>query len=1003
MKSKDNKGKAYWRSLDELAGSPEFRKWLHREFPQGGSELNNDWSRRNFLTLMGASLALAGLAGCRRPEQKIVPYVKPPEEVIPGIPQYYATTMPMGTSAYGIIVESHEGRPTKIEGNPKHPSTLGASNAWIQASILGLYDPDRSKRVMRGGQQSSWDDFVAFWREHSAKYDGNGGEGLAVLSEPFSSPTLARLKREFEKKYPRAKWVTYDPVSDENIYEGMRIATGEVLQPVYDLSQADVIVSIDCDFLGTESENIALTRGFAEGRRLGSESDSMNRLYVLEEGYSITGAAADHRYAYSKDDWAWVPVTVSLFRLAAELMDKGLRLPGFNFGDPYPSGFDPDEWYPQVLHMIRAAAADLLTAKSRAVVVAGRSQPPAVHALALALNDALGSLGTCVKLYRPGFDSVSSMKDLVDLTGEMRSGRISTLITVSGDPAYNTPADAEFTDAFNSVEHSIHLSDYVNETSRQSTWHIPKAHYLESWGDAQAAGGTASVIQPLIAPLYGGVSPAECLNTLATGENTPGYDIVRKTWRSMVRSGDFERQWRRILHDGSYEKSLSSEVKPKIDLASVALSVSETRLPFGDGHHLSLALQFRASPSVFDGRFANNGWLQELPHPITRLTWDNAALISPRTAEVHNLRNEDVVKLTYREREIELPVWIVPGMADNTVLLELGYGQKNLGRVANAAGFNAYALRDSRWPDFDTQLSMTKLDRKYPLASTQDQGSMEGRPLVREATLEEYRKHPNFAPEAVHHPPLVSMWEDHKYDKGYQLGMAIDLTACTGCNACTIACQSENNIPIVGKEQVRKGREMHWIRVDRYFIGDINRPAAVYQPVACQHCEMAPCEQVCPVAATMHDDEGLNAMVYNRCIGTRYCSNNCPYKVRRFNFFNFTKDTPEVTKMVNNPDVTVRSRGVMEKCTYCVQRINRVRIEAKKNDRQIGDGEIQTACQQACPTEAIVFGNVNDPGSRVAKVKKRNRNYDLLGELNIRPRTSYLAKIRNPNPEVPET
>ncbi|UCG60352.1 MAG: TAT-variant-translocated molybdopterin oxidoreductase [Candidatus Zixiibacteriota bacterium] len=990
MNKDRKKDKVQWRSLDELADTPEFKEFLHREFPQGASEMNNDWSRRNFLTLMGASLALAGLAGCRRPEQKIVPYVKPPEEVIPGIPQYYATTMPFGNSAYGLVVESYEGRPSKIEGNPKHPSTLGASNAWIQASILGLYDPDRSKRVMHNGQESSWDKFVTIWREHSARYDSNGGDGLAVLSEPFSSPTLARLRKEFLRKYPNAQWVTYEPAGDENIFDGVSIVIprGSYL-PLNDFGRADVIVSFDCDFLLTESDSIAASRGFVQGRRLTTEYDSMNRLYVFEPGFSPTGAVADHRVAVEASIVPHLVVALANALKAQGLVELEL-----------PRGYE----LPEALRgWVEKLAEELTSARGRSLVVAGRSQPGSVHALVLAINDALGNLGRTLTLVAAPDGTYSRPAELrYRLIKDIRDGRVKTLVLIGGNPCYSVPANLEFRKVLEKVETSIHLSPYYDETSRRSIWHIPQAHYLESWGDASAPDGTRSVIQPLIAPLSNGIASVEFANLIATGANSAGYDIVRDTWENMLGSAGFENKWRRVLHDGVSTQPPPQTNDPVTDYNMVIKALDDIS---GEppGRNNGLELVFALSPSLYDGRFANNGWLQELPHPMTKLAWDNAALVSPRTAEEHGVKNGDMVKLSYRERELEMPIWILPGMADNTVLLELGYGQENLGRVANGVGFNTYLLRHSDAPYYDRGLTMVKTGKTYKLASTQNHGSMEGRPHVREATLDEYRRHPNFAPEAVHHPPLVSMWKDHKYDEGYQWGMAIDLTACTGCNACTVACQSENNIPIVGKEQVLNGREMHWIRVDRYFTGDKDRPSVVYQPVACQHCEMAPCEQVCPVAATMHDNEGLNTMVYNRCIGTRYCANNCPYKVRRFNFFNFTKDTPEVTKMVNNPDVTVRSRGVMEKCTYCVQRINRVKIEAKKEDREVTDGEITTACQQACPTGAIVFGNVNDPESKVSKVKARNRNYDLLGELNVRPRTSYLAKIRNPNAKVSES
>ena len=925
---------------------------------------------------MGASLALAGLAGCRRPKEKIVPYVKPPEEVIPGISQYYATSMPLGTSAYGVIVESHEGRPTKIEGNKKHPSTMGATNTLIQASILSLYDPDRSRHIIAEGMESSWDGFVSFWRGLYPALKKNKGKGLAVLSESFASPTLDRLRSDFIKNFPESTWVTYEPVSDENIITGIKQATSNELQPVYDYEKADVVLALDADFNLTESENISASRGFIKGRHLESEDDSMNRLYVMESGFSTTGAMADHRLAVSSAE-----IKSFVIALAKEVGVKGIENIEISLSEK------TQKW-------LKPLADDLKKTQGKSLVVAGRRQPSDIHALVYAINTLLGNNGNTVKYYNNDYISYSDKTALSGLVDKMNAGDVSTLIILGGNPGYDIPADLNFTGALSKVSNKIYLGSYNNETTDKTTWHIPQAHYLESWGDVRSVDGTLGVVQPLIEPLFDSHSTVEMLNLIVSGENASGYDVVRSTWSDIAGNNDFENTWRRILHDGVYEKQIIKTVNPKANIKSVVSKLNVIN------KNDRLEIVFQASPSVYDGRFANNGWLQELPDAVTKITWDNVAQVNPKTAKEYGLNKEDVIKLTLDNREIEIPVWIVPGVADNVILLELGFGRSGVGRVADNVGVNVYKLRTTQNYDFGYGAVLSKTGKTYKLSSTQDHGSMEARPIVREATLEEYRKHPEFAPEAVHHPPLASMWEDHKYDKGYQWGMAIDLTACTGCNACTVACQSENNIPIVGKEQVGNGREMHWIRVDRYYTGDTDNPEMVHQPVACQHCEMAPCEQVCPVAATVHDGEGLNTMVYNRCIGTRYCANNCPYKVRRFNFFNFTKDTPEIVKMAQNPDVTVRSRGVMEKCTYCVQRINRVKIEAKKENRDIRDGEIITACQQACPTGAIYFGNVNDPDSEVVKVKKRNRNYSLLGELNVRPRTSYLAKIRNPNPEL---
>jgi len=975
-------GKDYWRSLEQLADTPEFQEYVQKEFPEGASEMRDLVSRRTFLSLMGASLAFAGLAGCRKPVEKILPYVTAPENVIPGVPQHYATTMPLGLESYGVLVENHEGRPTKIEGNELHPASRGGTNAFIQASILGLYDPDRSPRILEKGVERSWADFVTFWRQQHDKLAATGGAGLAVISESFASPTLARLAAALRAKYPQAQWATYEPISDENIFAGITLATGRTLRPVYDFAKAAVVLALDCDFLKTESDNINAARGFATARRIASENDQMNRLYAAEGTYSLTGSMSDHRLRVASNK-----IGALAAALALELNRQGLSLPiAGQLSKLAANDFDK--------HWLQAAAADLLAQRGKSIVCAGRRQPAAVHALVFAINEALGNLGATIE-YREMVDAMlPQRKQLVALTQQMAAGQINTLVMLGGNPLQNAPADLNFKSALAKVETTIHLSLYRDETSKAATWHVPMAHYLESWGDARSSDGTASVIQPMIEPLFGGHSSIEMLNLLATGEDKRGYDIVRETWQSLV-SGGFEQGWRRTLHDGL----LANSSLPAVAVASTASAMAAAVSGLNNGSD-ELEVVFLPSTQLHDGRFVNNGWLQEMPHPITKLTWDNCAMIAPATAKQMGVKSGDVVQLTTGGRSVEIPVWVVPGQADNCLAIELGYGREKFGRVAEGAGFDAYPLRTTEGFWFATGVSLTKLGREYQLVSAQDHWSMEGRPLVREANIEDYRRHPKFAQEAVEHPPLESLWQERDYSQGYQWGMAVDLNTCIGCGTCVLACQSENNIPIVGKRQVNNGREMHWLRIDRYFSGSIEDAAMVHQPVMCQHCENAPCEQVCPVAATVHDKEGLNVMVYNRCIGTRYCSNNCPYKVRRFNYFNFTKDTPEIVRMAMNPDVTVRFRGVMEKCTFCVQRVSEGRIKAKLEDRTIKDGEVKTACQQACPTDAIVFGNINDPDSRVNKVKAQNRNYAMLAELNVKPRLTYLAKIRNPHPDL---
>lgn len=968
--------------------------FLKENFPALSEDLKSPLSRRSFMSIMGASMALAGLAGCRRPVEKIIPYVIPPENIVPGVPEYYATTMPFGMSAYGLIVETHEGRPTKIEGNPDHPSTRGMSNAYMQASLLDLYDPDRAKKLLHKGVETEWHNFVEFWQKLYPKYVESQGKGLAIISESFSSPTLGRLYREFKQKFPKAIWYAYDPINDENIYKGIKLATGRDLRPVYDYSKADIILSLDCDFLLSESESITAAHGFAERRRLEDESGSMNRLYVVEPTLSVTGGMADHRLAMnSVQIGSFIAVLTKELKkrgLAVKVDDQYLRLSEHNFDD---------KW-------ISALADDLMANRGKSLIVAGRRQSESIHALVYALNFVLGNIGVTVN-YVELKDSPENY-DIDELYKAIDKGEVSTLMIFGCNPIYNLPYSISFGNQIKKIENTIYLSNHQNETSEYVNWLVPSSHYLESWGDTRAADGTLGIIQPLIQPLYESKSIFEMASLIVTGEDKGGFEIVRQTWKDLLPVLTFEKSWRQVLHDGLLRDNISAHIVAEPDWRKVRLGSP----PLVSGSSKTSIIEFYPSASTFDGRYANNGWLQELPDPITKITWDNPALISPNTAKNHELQNGDMIKLSRRkfydthepvDYEIEIPVWVTPGIAENTIILSLGYGRRKAGRVGDNIGFDVYPIRDYDSSYFMDGITLTKTGATHKLACTQEHHTMENRPIIRQATLEHYRRHPEFAPEMVEHPPLNSLWDERKYDEGYQWGMAIDLNLCIGCNACTIACQSENNIPVVGKDQVIRGREMHWIRVDRYFAGDDTNAEMMHMPVPCQHCENAPCEQVCPVQATQHDKEGLNNMVYNRCVGTRYCSNNCPYKVRRFNFYNYTKEIGEMLKMAQNPDVTVRSRGVMEKCTYCLQRINRAKIAAKIDNREVRDGEIVTACEQACPTGAISFGNLRDQKSRVAQLKKQNRNYGLLEELNTKPRTSYLARIKNPNPKLEQS
>jgi molybdopterin-containing oxidoreductase family iron-sulfur binding subunit len=990
-------GPEYWRSLEELVGSQEFQEALHREFPKGASEWLDTVSRRGFLKVMGASLGLAGMTGCvKLPLEPIVPYVRQPENVVPGRPMYYATAVTLGGYASPVLVESHLGRPTKIEGNDLHSASLGGTDIFTQASILGLYDPDRSQSVMSMGDQRSWKAFLAAIRGPLSAQKALQGAGIRILTTTITSPTLADQLRNFLKIYPQAKWHIYEPVNRDNVLEGAKLAFGQPVETRYDFSKADVIVSLDADFLSAGFPgNTRYIRDFASRR---NPDAPMNRLYVVESTPTSTGAKADHRFAAKAAEVGVLGRDLAHFSATREMIPIA-NVAGGQYGN-----------------FLSAAGSDLLSHRGAGLVIAGEHQPQAVHALAHWLNAELGNVGKTV-LYSDPVDAnaINQTESLKDLVADMNGGKVDLLIILGGNPAYDAPADLNFADALknSNVPLRVHHGLYQNETAELCQWHVNQAHELESWGDARAYDGTVSIIQPLIAPLYNGRSALEFVALLSGQSDATGYDLVRAYWQKQHTGADFEQFWRRSLHDGWID---GTALPPK----SVTLKAANFAPASTDATANAIELNIRRDPTIYDGQFSNNGWLRELPKPMSKLTWDNAVLIGPKMAERLGIKTEDVVELSLpstgsdakgvSERKITGPVWIQAGHPDNSATITLGYGRTRAGRVGTAQGFNAYALRTSDAPWIAQGVKITKTGDTYKLASTQGYQSMDTpdgahRPLVRETTLEEYRKEPTFAKEEEP-PKELTLYKPYPYDKeDYAWGMAIDLNKCVGCNNCMLACQSENNIAVVGKEQTVIGRHMHWIRVDAYYQGDRDNPKAFFQPVPCMQCENAPCEVVCPVGATNHTTEGLNDMVYNRCVGTRYCSNNCPYKVRRFNFLLFQDwDTPQY-KMMRNPDVSVRSRGVMEKCTYCVQRINERRIDAETasvrggKDIRVGD-ELQTACQQSCPAGAIVFGNINDPNSKVSKLKAQARNYSLLGELNTRPRTTYLAEVRNPNPEL---
>ena len=978
----ETKGPEYWRSLEELAGSEEFEEMLHREFPKGASEWLDSVSRRGFLKLMGASLALAGMTACtKQPLEPIVPYVKQPEEVIPGRPMFYATAMTLGGYASPLLVESHLGRPTKIEGNEDHPASLGGTDIFSQASILGLYDPDRSQTITYLGDTYSWASFLQALRGPLNVQKTLQGAGIRVLTQTCSSPMLADQLRQIQRVFPAAKWHVYDPVNRENVLAGAQMAFGQPVETQYKLENADVIVSLDADFLYAGFPGFTrYVRDFARRR---DPDGNMNRLYVVECTPTSTGAKADHRFPLR---------AIEIERFAISLASAV----GVNLGAA-PQKAESSQ-------LFNALVNDLKTHRGSSLVIVGDHQPPAVHALAHAINHVLGNVGGTV-VYTDPVDAnpVNQTESVRDLVTDMRAGKVDMLFILSGNPAYDAPADFGFADALKNtnIPLRVYLGLYQNETAELCQWHVNETHYLESWGDARAYDGTVSIVQPLIAPLYEGKSMCELVALLAGQAEASGYNLVRSYWQKQHSGADFEMFWRRALHDGWIAgttfaaKQVALKALPSLPASGVASD--------------NVEINFRCDPSIWDGRFSNNGWLQELPKPMTKMTWDNPVLIGPSMAEQLALKTEDLIELELQGKKVTAPVWIQAGHPDNSVTVFLGYGRRRAGRAGTGVGFDMYALRTSAIPWFATGLKITKAGGTYKLASTQGYQTMDTatgeRPAVRATSLAEYKKKPDFARQEVPLPqdslfPLLPGF-DYK-NKPYAWGMTIDMNACTGCNNCILACQSENNIPVVGKEQCVKGRHMHWIRVDAYYQGDRDNPKAYFQPVPCMQCENAPCEVVCPVGATVHSTEGLNDMVYNRCVGTRYCSNNCPYKVRRFNFLLFQDwETPQL-KMMRNPNVTVRSRGVMEKCSYCVQRITQHRIDAEREDRMIGDGELQTACQQSCPANAIIFGNINDPNSRVAKLKTHSRNYSLLADLNTRPRTTYLAEVRNVNPELEE-
>ncbi len=1048
-------GKAYWRSLEEIADGPDFQEMLHREFPEQASEWGNAFSRRNFLKMMAASLALAGLQGCtREPQERIVPYVRPPANLVPGRAMHFASAMPLRGVGLGVLVTSREGRPIKIEGNPDHPESLGASNVFMQASILGLYDPDRSQTPIYLGDVSSWSAFQTALAPIITAKKKNGSAGLRILTQTITSPTLLAQVNTILKEFPEAKWHRYEPVSRDSIQAGAKIAFGKKLDPIYHFDKAEVILSLGSDFLFAEPGSLRYSKQFIDrrrvrtlgenGRPIDPKTATMNRLYVSECMPSLTGSMADHRLPLKPSDMGVLAVAV-----AKEL---GVAL-ATTVEEPSPS----------IATWARKVARDLVGHKAKALVVIGESQPAEIHALGCAMNAALGALGQTITYIEPldphPDSSIESLRTLVE---DMNAGKVDTLLMIGSNPVYTAPADLNFLAALKLVNMRIHLGEANDETAFQCQWHLPETHYLEAWSDVRAFDGTTSVIQPLISPLYQNKSAHEVLSMLLGRPDISGYELVRNHWGKALPPAEFENGWKAALQKGIVEGSaLKPQELPVATLPSLTLQSTSP----------GLELLFSLDPTIYDGRFANNGWLQEVPKPLTHMSWDNAVMLSPRTAEKFALHSRDRVNLSSGGKTLSAAVWILPGHADDAATLSLGYGRTRAGRVGGTDkhqnGFNANQLRHSQHPLFARDLRIARSGGAYNLVVSrthhtvesrsfgteikpevvshpdpaQASDNLQNRKLIRVATLAEYQSDPVFAQKIEEEGTGEStpggkrvplqLFPEHDYSNKlnpakHRWAMSIDTNACIGCNACVVACQAENNIAVVGKDQVDRGREMHWIRIDTYYAGSLDDPDTYFQPLTCMHCENAPCELVCPVEATVHDDEGINNMVYNRCIGTRYCSNNCPYKVRRFNFLQYTDNTTEQYKLMRNPEVTVRSRGVMEKCTYCIQRINNTRIDLEnlqvRMEEQVRNSpsgadraqlqntldestrhtlaNLETACQQSCPTEAIVFGDLNAPLSRIALLKEEPMDYGLLEELTTKPRTTYLARLTNPNPEM---
>ena len=1015
-------GKRYWRSLGQLQDTPEFRNWLHREFPQGASEVEaNDVSRRGFLQLMGASVALAGLSlsACRRPMKYLVPFTKGVEWSVPGKALFFTSAMPSRSGAMPLVVTTYDGRPTKVEGNPMHPVNKGATNVWAQSSVLDLYDPQRSQHVLSGGKKS---DFAAFYAELEAMLkSAKDGTGFAFLTDGAISPTAERLRKLVLAKFPKAVWASYEPNGRELEAAAVAAAFGPGLEVVPRLERADIVLTVDRDILGVEGD-ISSVRGFAAKRKVDSPKSKMNRLYVVENRYTLTGGMSDHRLRLAACRAG--ALLKALAKEVAKLSGDG-ELASLAASFKAPETKFKEGW-------IEEAAKDLWANKGRSIVLAGQRQPVAVQALSLAINSTLGALGKTLEVRKAAAVSATSIASLAET---LKKGQTEALFILGGNPIFNAPADIRWSEAQSAAKRVVHLGHEVNETAAKSSWHLPAAHYLEQWDDALAADGSYMVVQPVILPLYGGIGVNELLAKIAGVDSDP-MGLVRDTFAAAsAKKGDVTADWVATLKAGYASGSSAKPLEATLQASSVAKALAEA--PVLTGSEKDFEIVFITDSKLDDGRYANNGWLQELPDPVTKLTWDNAALISPASAAGLGVTTGDILSISVGGKSLEIAALLLPGHADNSISIAVGYGRTEVGSLGRNVGVDVFPLMTSTESRFRVGVTVSKTGRKHPLAVTQEHGALEGRgaDLTRQATVSEWTEKANdstfFKKMGIdaHAPQNFSLYSHPPLDDVHAWGMTVDLNSCIGCAACMTACQAENNIPIVGKEQVLNGREMHWMRTDRYFAsegGDADEPEMVSQPMMCQQCENAPCETVCPVNATVHSEDGLNVMAYNRCIGTRYCANNCPFKVRRFNFFDYNqrsitslyrwnliseKGMADSLQMQKNPNVTVRMRGVMEKCTFCVQRIQEAKIAAKVHASdsvgqtsapRVPADAFTSACAQVCPTDAITFGDIRNPESKISKLKDDQRGYRLLEYLNTENRVWYLARIRNPNPKMPD-